>query len=229
MKCERCLKYTGFNKVHDCAPVTVRYELVWIPKDPTRRERGLVEGAKIIDIPEGVKQVYTLINPDPEGRGTYSDENKKPDIDTTKFVPAHRVNCLFEDAIHDWNQRGTKFYYMSRFVGGDVWVMVEYHDAMKLTVSAEQYAKERTIVPPFKKGQKVRLKKGCRIDITTSPRYDDGKKEKAMGRTTVVTVHRAAPGWRSDRPENSVTAQIVWSSSGYWFHSSDFENMEAVD
>ena len=130
MGCPKCLKWIRSAQLagHDavCQPVKVRREYVWVPKDPTRKDKGMCEGAKTITVPAGVCQVYTLIN---EAEGTFfTDEGSPPTMDPNTIVPKHRVNALFEDRTHDWNQSGDKFRYASRFVGGDVWVLVEYHD-----------------------------------------------------------------------------------------------------
>ena len=130
MDCPKCHKWIRQSQEAEhtavCVPVKIRREYVWVPKDPTRKERGMCEGSKVIMVPAGVKQIYTLINE--EVRAFFSDEKSPPTQDPATIIPRHNQNVFFEDRGHDWNQRGDQFHYASRFVGGDVWILVEYHD-----------------------------------------------------------------------------------------------------
>lgn len=129
MQCDKCLKYMSKSSQasHDCVPVTVRREYVWVPEDPTRRSRGLVEGAGFIEVKPGIKEIYTLI--DQEKREFYKDPASPPPMDPMSIVLKHDVSMLSEAHGHDWMMRGpTSFHYMSRYVAGNVWILVEYHD-----------------------------------------------------------------------------------------------------
>ena len=89
---------------------------------------------------------------------------------------------------------------------------------------------------PFKKGDKIRLKKGCAIKFTTHPKRSKEKDPK-VGRATIHTVYRVASGYKGQPPRwpgdtsslQTTDDEVVWAgANGYWFHSSDFANMELV-
>ena len=77
---------------------------------------------------------------------------------------------------------------------------------------------------PFKKGDRVRLKKGCAIKFTTRRNASP-----VVGKTMVIVVVRVATGYKGMAGRQTCDDEVVWvGASGYWFHSSDFANMELV-
>ncbi len=96
---------------------------------------------------------------------------------------------------------------------------------------------EATVIKnPFRQGQRVRIKKGCKFYFTTHPQK---KKNPIAGRDYEVVLDRVYDGRKNGTPAYpgqeeahylDVLPEVVWAGAGgYWFHSRDFKNIEAID
>jgi hypothetical protein len=75
---------------------------------------------------------------------------------------------------------------------------------------------------PFRVGDTVLLNKGCVVSASTHPKKNAGDTVK---RATRVVIRQVLIGYTDIPGHEDRPTEVVWTSDGYWVHSSDFANM----
>lgn len=99
-------------------------DFVWIPRDHSRKDRGLCSGAHVVTMTRRPFAVWTYIGPGLR-------DSTSPPADPGTFVPRQGQTTMHEDCGHDWNWSNDRFYYASRYTEGDVWVFIRFEDEIE--------------------------------------------------------------------------------------------------
>ena len=85
---------------------------------------------------------------------------------------------------------------------------------------------------PFKKGDRVRILKGCPLS-TTHPKHNDTKGRYTASRSQVITVHHTLPGmteyYGTERETHLSNPSVCWPGSGGYWIDADINYVELVD